>query len=126
MHFLLKFHSTIKLLGTKNSLQISQVWKIQRKINHSKFYFSQRDTEQKNAEDVLFDMFRNEATNLLNIGKFLAALRTTGIRRNDPRIQEMMDNLKKVHKTNNYESGSPETQNLNRETFKAYVFLGFS
>lgn len=53
------------------------------------------------------------------MGKFLAALRTTGIRRTDPRINEMMENLRKVHKTNNYEGGSPETQNLNDETFKA-------
>jgi glutaminase len=29
--------------------------------------------------------------------------------------------LRKVHKLSNYESGSPETQNLNRETFKGYV-----
>ena len=33
---------------------------------------SQRDSDQKNAEDVLFDMFRNESTNCLPIGKFLA------------------------------------------------------
>lgn len=74
--------------------------------------------DQKNVEDVLFDMFKSDATGLLPMGKFLAALRTTGIRRSDPRITEMMDNLRKVHKTNNYEGGSPETQNLNRETFK--------
>lgn len=53
------------------------------------------------------------------MGKFLAALRTSGIRMNDPRIQEMMDNLRKVHRMSNYEGGSPETQNLNRETFKS-------
>lgn len=82
--------------------------------------FSQREVDQKNVEDVLFDMFSNEKTGLLPMGKFLAALRTTGIRRTDPRINELMDNLKKVHKTNNYESGSPETQNLNRETFKGF------
>lgn len=34
--------------------------------------FSQRDNEAKNADDVLFDMFRNESTDLLSIGKFLA------------------------------------------------------
>lgn len=34
--------------------------------------FSQRDNEAKNADDVLFDMFRNETTDLLPIGKFLA------------------------------------------------------
>lgn len=53
------------------------------------------------------------------MGRFLAALRTTGIRRTDPRITEMMENLRKVHRTNNYEGGSPETLNLNCETFKA-------
>lgn len=53
------------------------------------------------------------------MGRFLAALRTTGIRRTDPRINEMMENLRKVHRTNNYEGGSPETLNLNSETFKA-------
>lgn len=35
-------------------------------------FFSQRDNEAKNADDVLFDMFRNETTDLLPIGKFLA------------------------------------------------------
>lgn len=90
MNFLLKLHSTITLLGTKSSFQLLNIRNTHREINRPKFYFSQRDTEQKNAEDVLFDMFRNEATNLLNIGKFLAALRTTGIRRNDPRIQSTL------------------------------------
>jgi glutaminase len=80
---------------------------------------SQREADQKNVEDTLFDMFKNESTGLLPMGRFLAALRSTGIRRTDPRIVEMMDNLKKVFKTNNYEGGSPETLNLNRETFKA-------
>lgn len=56
------------------------------------------------------------------MGKFLAALKTTGIRRTDPRIRELTENLKRVHKLSNYETGSsPETQHLNRETFKAYV-----
>lgn len=31
----------------------------------------------------------------------------------------MMENLRKVHKQSNYDAGSPETMNLNRETFKA-------
>ncbi|CAO1305449.1 unnamed protein product [Diamesa tonsa] len=84
-------------------------------------FMGQREVEQKNAEDVLFDMFQNEATGLLPMGKFLAALRTTGIRRSDPRITEMMENLRKIHKTNNYEGGSPETQSLNRDTFKAVI-----
>ncbi len=87
-------------------------------------------------------MFRNSTSDTLAVGKFLAALRTSGIRMNDPRIQgmfvpplytfhsivliakknfiqEMMDNLRRVHRISNYEGGSPETQNLNRETFKS-------
>ncbi|XP_017147682.1 glutaminase kidney isoform, mitochondrial isoform X2 [Drosophila miranda] len=81
-----------------------------------------REQEQRNAEDVLFDMFASEETGLISMGKFLNGLKTTGIRRNDPRVRELMDNLKKVHKLNNYETGSSaETQHLNRETFKAVV-----
>ncbi|EDW47613.1 glutaminase liver isoform, mitochondrial isoform X4 [Drosophila sechellia] len=81
-----------------------------------------REQEQRNAEDVLFDMFASEETGLISMGKFLAGLKTTGIRRNDPRVRELMDNLKKVHKLNNYETGSSaETQHLNRDTFKAVV-----
>lgn len=82
-------------------------------------FFSQRDGENRSAEDLLFDMFKDEKTDLVAVGKFLAALRTCGIRRNDPRIVELIENLRKVHKTSNYEGGSPETQNLNRETFKS-------
>ncbi|KAH8401739.1 hypothetical protein KR009_007586 [Drosophila setifemur] len=85
-------------------------------------YISHREQEQRNAEDVLFDMFASEETGLISMGKFLAGLKTTGIRRTDPRVRELMDNLKKVHKLNNYETGSSaETQHLNRETFKAVV-----
>uniref|UniRef100_A0A336LR31 glutaminase n=2 Tax=Culicoides sonorensis TaxID=179676 RepID=A0A336LR31_CULSO len=84
-------------------------------------FLSQRDGEQRSAEDLLFDMFKNEDTNLVSVGKFLAALRTCGIRRNDPRVAELMDNLRKVHKTRDAEGGSPETQYLNRETFKSVI-----
>ncbi|XP_026473486.1 glutaminase liver isoform, mitochondrial-like isoform X2 [Ctenocephalides felis] len=83
--------------------------------------YSARDQETKSAEDVLFDMFRNEETDLLPIGKFLAALRTTGIRKNDPRIGEMMENLAVVHRNSGFEGGSPETQKMDRETFRSVV-----
>lgn len=33
----------------------------------------------------------------------------------------MMENLRKVHRLSNSEGGTPETQKLNRETFKSYV-----
>ncbi|KAF4521064.1 hypothetical protein B566_EDAN012363 [Ephemera danica] len=85
-------------------------------------FLSARDQDQsKNVEDVLFDMFKNEDTDLLPVGKFLAALRSTGLRRNDTRLQELNENLKKVHKQSGSESGAPETQKLDRETFKSVV-----
>ncbi|XP_011152814.1 glutaminase kidney isoform, mitochondrial isoform X3 [Harpegnathos saltator] len=82
-----------------------------------------RDQDQAtNAEDVLFDMFKNEDTGLLSVGKFLAALRTTGLRKNDPRLQEFSDNLKKEHiKTDGHEGVSHETQKLDREQFRRII-----
>lgn len=80
-------------------------------------FISHREAEKKNSEEILFDMFVNEETDLIPIGKFLAALRTFGLRMSDPRLKEMMHNLRMVHRSNKSE-GSPETQNLDRETFK--------
>ncbi|CAH2989303.1 unnamed protein product [Chilo suppressalis] len=80
-----------------------------------------REGTHKNADDVLFDMFKNEDTGLLPVGKFLAALRTTGIRKNDARVKEVMHNLYKVHKEQNFEGGSPETLKLDRKTFKEVI-----
>ncbi|XP_020278122.1 glutaminase kidney isoform, mitochondrial isoform X6 [Pseudomyrmex gracilis] len=85
--------------------------------------FRTRDQDQAtNAEDVLFDMFKNEETGLVSVGKFLAALRTTGLRKNDPRLQELSDNLKKEHaKSGGHEGISHETQKLNREQFRRII-----
>ncbi|KAK1133395.1 hypothetical protein K0M31_011208 [Melipona bicolor] len=86
-------------------------------------FLSTRDQDQAtNAEDVLFDMFKNEDTGLLAVGKFLAALRTTGLRNDDPRLQEFTDNLRKEHlKSGGHEGVSHETQKLNREQFRRIV-----
>ncbi|XP_026826632.1 glutaminase kidney isoform, mitochondrial isoform X2 [Ooceraea biroi] len=85
--------------------------------------FRTRDQDQAtNAEDVLFDMFKNEETGLLSVGKFLAALRITGLRKNDPRLQEFSDLLKKEHaKTGGHEGISHETQKLDREQFRSII-----
>lgn len=59
-------------------------------------------------------------------------MRNSGLRKNDPRLNDFINNLKKVHKNSGSEGGSPETQKLNRETFKRYglqyviTFLGIS
>ncbi|TGZ46027.1 Glutaminase kidney protein, mitochondrial [Temnothorax longispinosus] len=81
-----------------------------------------RDQDQAtNAEDVLFDMFKNEETGLVSVAEFLAALRITGLRKNDPRLQELTDNLKKEHAKNNDRTKaiSHETQKLDREQFRS-------
>lgn len=80
-------------------------------------FISHRETDKKNSEDILFDMFRSEDAETLPIGKFLAALRTFGLRMTDPRLKEMMHNLRMIHRMSKSE-GSPETQNLSRENFK--------
>ncbi|XP_076762989.1 glutaminase isoform X8 [Xylocopa sonorina] len=86
-------------------------------------YLRTRDQDQAtNAEDALFDMFKNEDTGLVAVGKFLAALRTTGLRNDDPRLQEFTDNLRKEHmKTGGHEGVSHETQKLNREQFRRII-----
>ncbi|XP_016769579.1 glutaminase kidney isoform, mitochondrial isoform X5 [Apis mellifera] len=91
--------------------------------NFRKWYFRTRDQDQAtNAEDVLFDMFKNEDTGLLAVGKFLAALRTTGLRNDDPRLQEFTDNLRKEHlKTGGHEGVSHETQKLSRDQFRRII-----
>ncbi|XP_072764187.1 glutaminase liver isoform, mitochondrial isoform X2 [Anoplolepis gracilipes] len=89
---------------------------------HDSHYMYTRDQDQAtNAEDVLFDMFKSEPSGLLTVGKFLAALRTTGLRKNDPRLQELTDNLKKEHTKKNHENISHETQKLNREQFRRII-----
>ncbi|XP_076762982.1 glutaminase isoform X2 [Xylocopa sonorina] len=90
---------------------------------HDSHYMYTRDQDQAtNAEDALFDMFKNEDTGLVAVGKFLAALRTTGLRNDDPRLQEFTDNLRKEHmKTGGHEGVSHETQKLNREQFRRII-----
>ncbi|XP_057331345.1 glutaminase liver isoform, mitochondrial isoform X1 [Microplitis mediator] len=91
-------------------------------IHDSHYMYTKNQDHGANAEDVLFDMFKNEETDLLSVGKFLAALRITGLRKNDPRLQELTDNLKSEHlKTGGAEGVSHETQKLNREQFKRIV-----
>lgn len=81
-----------------------------------------RDQDQAtNAEDALFDMFKNEETGLVSMGKFLAALRTTGLRKSDPRLQELSENLKKEHAKAGHENISHETQKLDREQFRRII-----
>lgn len=68
-----------------------------------------------NVEDLLFDMFK-DSDNTISVGKFLNALFTTGLWKNDPRLKEMMQNLRNVYKEKS-PVRSFETLSLNKEVF---------
>ncbi|XP_011258889.1 glutaminase liver isoform, mitochondrial isoform X1 [Camponotus floridanus] len=106
--------------GTTVELEHSQTRKYS--FIHDSHYMYTRDQDQAtNAEDALFDMFKNEETGLVSVGKFLAALRTTGLRKSDPRLQELSENLKKEHARAGHENISHETQKLDREQFRRII-----
>ncbi|XP_043789995.1 glutaminase liver isoform, mitochondrial isoform X1 [Apis laboriosa] len=116
---------TLKYLdaGFGSALELERAQTREYSFIHDSHYMYTRDQDQAtNAEDVLFDMFKNEDTGLLAVGKFLAALRTTGLRNDDPRLQEFTDNLRKEHlKTGGHEGVSHETQKLNRDQFRRII-----
>nr|XP_023025179.1 glutaminase liver isoform, mitochondrial [Leptinotarsa decemlineata] len=68
---------------------------------------------------ALFEMFKNQETGLLSIGQFLTAVRATGLRKNDPRLQNMMENLKQISKSS--DGNTVDTQKLTLEQFKRIV-----
>lgn len=51
------------------------------------------------------------------MGTFLSALKSTGLRKSDPRLKEMMDNLKQVQRKN-ADGFNADTHKLNLEQFK--------
>ncbi|KAG0721735.1 hypothetical protein GWK47_045822 [Chionoecetes opilio] len=72
-----------------------------------------------NMEDQLFDMFKDENDNTVHMGKFLAALTETGMRKGDPRLAELRRNLMEVHTTMDDPRHSPPFSiSVDRPTFK--------
>ncbi|XP_043238610.1 glutaminase kidney isoform, mitochondrial-like, partial [Amphibalanus amphitrite] len=82
--------------------------------------------EQRQAfdmlEDSIFYMFSRDGKTI-QIGKFLAALRETGLRKNDRRLREMTENLYKVYEERSGapDVHSPESQVLDLPTFRRLV-----
>uniref|UniRef100_A0A1B6CXI9 Glutaminase EF-hand domain-containing protein n=1 Tax=Clastoptera arizonana TaxID=38151 RepID=A0A1B6CXI9_9HEMI len=72
----------------------------------------------KSTEDIWFNMFKEENSDMINIGKFLAALQVTGLKKTDPRLSDFMDGLKEIHRKSAIEGSSPDTLQLGREEFK--------
>uniref|UniRef100_A0A0K2UVN2 Glutaminase EF-hand domain-containing protein n=1 Tax=Lepeophtheirus salmonis TaxID=72036 RepID=A0A0K2UVN2_LEPSM len=70
---------------------------------------------------MLFDMHKIEINNgteeIVNVGKFLAALEETGLRRNDPRLQSLMKELDHIKRSNEECGTSIEGLQLDKETF---------
>ncbi|KAL7302615.1 hypothetical protein TKK_0004677 [Trichogramma kaykai] len=73
--------------------------------------------EVTNAEDIIFDLFKNESTGLLDVDKFMVDLMTTGLRKNDPRLRELKDNLAKELS----QDKDDQSQKLDREQFRRCV-----
>ncbi|XP_019867419.2 glutaminase liver isoform, mitochondrial isoform X1 [Aethina tumida] len=76
--------------------------------------------DDANSEVALFELFKNKETGFLSIGRFLSALRATGLRKNDPRLKEVIENLKKMTKKN-ADGFSVDTQKLTLEHFTSII-----
>ena len=76
--------------------------------------------DQKSIEDILFQIFVDQETNLISINKFLNALSATGIRSTDPRLKETIEKLRRIARDKRI-VGSIESMNLDHETFKNIV-----
>ncbi|KAG8284923.1 hypothetical protein J6590_067827 [Homalodisca vitripennis] len=81
-------------------------------VDHSTSFDSEKTTE-----DVWFEIFREEGSQLVNVGKFLAALQVTGLRKNDPRLKEFYSTMRKL-KISDYEDRPSETVLIDRNSFK--------
>lgn len=79
----------------------------------------QGETIPVNVDDLLFDMFK-DSDGTVCVGKFLNALFTTGLWKNDPRLKEMMQNLRNVHKEKS-PVRSLENLSVTRETFSQVI-----
>ncbi|XP_066942099.1 glutaminase liver isoform, mitochondrial isoform X3 [Macrobrachium rosenbergii] len=74
-----------------------------------------------NVEDLLFDMFKDETDNKVHMGRFLAAITDTGLRKTDPRLSELRKNLMEVHTSMEYtDESSVNAMLLERGNFKRH------
>ena len=76
----------------------------------------------ENANEVLFEMFREKDEEVVSIGKFLAALEKTGLKRTDQRLKELFDNLWTVQQSkaaaaNRTTVNAVETLRVDKATF---------
>merc|ERR1712110_953758 len=75
----------------------------------------------RSFEENVFEMYKNPATDLVNIGQILTVIERTGVRRSDPRLQQMMTKLSRHHKKHGEENTTIENLNLDLQTFSKMV-----
>ena len=87
------------------------------------------DDKNENVEveiDLLFDLCKEDFPSLssqeptINVGVFLTDLQTTGIRRDDKRLANLMAELNKLKDQDSSFGPSVDNLNLNKDTFKRY------
>lgn len=75
---------------------------------------------ERSVEDLLFDVFKGEDESV-PMGKFLTALRSTGLRKSDPRLKELIDNMRAVDDFKSGKVSSAESLVLDRDTFNSVI-----
>ena len=82
---------------------------------------SDGNAEQYKTEKALFKLYMNPATEKINMGHFLLALEKTGLRRTDPRLEELMDSLEELHSKIGEEGTTSENIDLPFESFQRLI-----
>ncbi|CAJ0932298.1 unnamed protein product, partial [Mesorhabditis belari] len=76
--------------------------------------------ENRGREDIVFDLFKLNGTNEASIGKLITVLKGLGLRRDDPRLKEMMLKLRtftKLEEELNHEMRDPNHWKLPKDQF---------
>ena len=73
------------------------------------------------TEKSLFNLYMNPDTKRINMGHFLLALEKMGLRRSDPRLQELMKGLQELHLQIGDEGTTPESMELPFESFRKLI-----
>ena len=72
------------------------------------------DSSGKGIAETLFNLYKNNDTNMINMGELVSAIEKTGIRRSDPRLSNM---LHKISKYKALHGGSLKNLNVDINTF---------
>ena len=73
------------------------------------------------TEKSLFNLYMNPDTKRMNMGHFLLALEKMGLRRSDPRLQELLNGLQELHLQIGDEGTTPDSMELPFESFRKLI-----